>query len=56
MRELNVALLTISDWPARREIGFFWRRTSARAGHFQQLAKLAREVIREKLPASMSQI
>ncbi|WP_137129225.1 hydrogen peroxide-inducible genes activator [Rhizobium sp. FY34] len=55
MREGNVALLTISDWPAHREIGFFWRRTSARATHFRQLTTLAKQAMQEKQAMVLSQ-
>lgn len=47
--ERTVALKQIADWPARRDIGFFWRRTSARTSHFQMLATHTRLVAQEKL-------
>ncbi|MFD1746227.1 hydrogen peroxide-inducible genes activator [Rhizobium helianthi] len=49
-RDASIALLTISDWPASREIGFFWRRNSARTSHYEMLASHARAVAQEKLP------
>jgi LysR family transcriptional regulator, hydrogen peroxide-inducible genes activator len=48
-RGANIALLSIEDWPARREIGFFWRRTSARAAHFRQLTVLASAVVTDQM-------
>lgn len=47
-KEANVKLLVIEDWPASREIGFFWRSSSARSAHFRQLALLARTMIAER--------
>lgn len=47
-KEANVRLLTIRDWPAGRDMGFFWRRSSARGAHFRQLAVLARTVLGQK--------
>lgn len=49
-RESNLALLTISDWPASREIGFFWRKNSARTSHYERLASHARTFAQEHLP------
>jgi len=49
IREPSIVLKEISDWPAHREIGFFWRRTSARSAHFQTLAGRTREVAQQKL-------
>lgn len=49
MADRGLALLTIRDWPARRDIGFFWRRNSARSPHFRQLATLARKTAAEHL-------
>jgi LysR family transcriptional regulator, hydrogen peroxide-inducible genes activator len=43
-RDDGVRLLTITDWEGTRDIGFFWRRSSARGSHFQALATLASQV------------
>jgi LysR family hydrogen peroxide-inducible transcriptional activator len=43
-KDENIRLLTISDWSGTRDIAFFWRKSSARGGHFTALAKLGREV------------
>ena len=49
MADRGLKLLTIRDWPARRDIGFFWRRSSARSPHFRQLAMLARKTAADHL-------
>ncbi|MGE6741121.1 hydrogen peroxide-inducible genes activator [Allorhizobium pseudoryzae] len=49
-KEANVKLLTIDDWPASREMGFFWRSSSARSAHFRQLAVLARTMLGKRGP------
>ncbi|MFN3363772.1 MAG: LysR substrate-binding domain-containing protein, partial [Allorhizobium sp.] len=43
-KEDGVKLLTIQDWQGIRDIGFFWRRSSARGNHFEALAGLGRTV------------
>lgn len=43
-KEDGIKLLTIEDWQGIRDIGFFWRRSSARGGHFEALAGLGRTV------------
>lgn len=47
-KEANVKLFPIEDWPASREMGFFWRSSSARGAHFRQLAVLAREILGQR--------
>ncbi len=48
-RESNVKLVRIEGWKARRTIGFFWRKGSARASHFQELADMGKTVAAELL-------
>ena len=43
-REQNVRLLTLDGWSGERQIGFFWRKSSARGGHFEALAQLGKAV------------
>lgn len=43
-KEEGIALLTIEDWQGSRDIGFFWRQSSARGSHFEALAKLGSSV------------
>lgn len=43
-KEQNVRLLTLDGWSGERQIGFFWRRSSARGGHFEALARLGEAV------------
>ncbi|MCY1665494.1 hydrogen peroxide-inducible genes activator [Rhizobium sp. SL86] len=51
-KEANVKLFPIEDWPASREMGFFWRSSSARGAHFRQLAVLAREILGQREQAA----
>jgi LysR family hydrogen peroxide-inducible transcriptional activator len=48
-RESNVKLLRIEGWNAQRTIGFYWRNSSVRAGHFQELAVLGKAVAKDLL-------
>lgn len=41
-KEDGIKLLTIEGWPGIRDIGFFWRQSSARGSHFEALAGLGR--------------
>jgi LysR family transcriptional regulator, hydrogen peroxide-inducible genes activator len=43
-KENGIKLLTIEDWQGVRDIGFFWRQSSARGSHFEALAGLGRSV------------
>ena len=43
-KEQNVKLLTLDGWAGERQIGFFWRKSSARGGHFEALARLGEAV------------
>lgn len=43
-KEQNVKLLTLDGWVGERQIGFFWRKSSARGGHFEALARLGEAV------------
>ncbi|MBX9468841.1 MAG: hydrogen peroxide-inducible genes activator [Rhizobium sp.] len=43
-KEDGIKLLTIEGWEGVRDIGFFWRQSSARGNHFQALAGLGRAV------------
>lgn len=43
-KEDGIKLLTIKGWPGIRDIGFFWRQSSARGSHFEALAGLGRSV------------
>lgn len=43
-KEDGIKLLTIEGWPGIRDIGFFWRQSSARGSHFEALAGLGRSV------------
>lgn len=43
-KEDGIKLLTIDGWPGIRDIGFFWRQSSARGSHFEALAGLGRSV------------
>ena len=48
-REQNVRLLTLDGWSGERQIGFFWRKSSARGGHFEALAQLGKAVAQPQL-------
>lgn len=43
-KDENIRLLTIEDWGGARDIGFFWRKSSARGRHFDALATLGKSV------------
>lgn len=43
-KEDGIKLLTIDGWEGIRDIGFFWRQSSARGSHFETLARLGRSV------------
>jgi LysR family hydrogen peroxide-inducible transcriptional activator len=43
-KDEGIKVLPVTDWEGARDIGFFWRRSSARGSHFQALAKLASQV------------
>ena len=40
-RDDSVRLLRITGWDASRQIGFYWRKNSVRAHHFEELTRLA---------------
>jgi LysR family hydrogen peroxide-inducible transcriptional activator len=48
-KEQNVRLLTLDGWSGERQIGFFWRKSSARGGHFEALARLGEAVAQSLL-------
>lgn len=50
--EGNVRLLEIDGWDAQRRVGFYWRKSSARATHFEKLAELGANVAAELMLAS----
>ncbi len=50
----GIKLLNVTDWQGTRDIGFFWRRSSARGSHFQALAKLASDVADQLFARSLS--
>lgn len=52
-REQNVRLLTLEGWKGEREIGFFWRRASARGAHFEALAQLGEGVVERVMASSL---
>ncbi|MDE1567885.1 hydrogen peroxide-inducible genes activator [Aquabacter sp. P-9] len=37
--EDHIALLTLDGWPARRDMGYFWRAGSGRAAQYEELAR-----------------
>ena len=43
----HIALLKVEDWPATRDMGFFWRAGNNRAAHFDQLARESEGTCRE---------
>ncbi|MBO3758123.1 LysR substrate-binding domain-containing protein [Ciceribacter sp. L1K22] len=43
-KDEGVALIDLEDWQGERDIGFFWRSSSARAAHFRTLADLGQQV------------
>lgn len=43
-KDQDIRLMNIVGWQGMREIGIFWRATSARGDHYRQLAELARRV------------
>lgn len=45
----NVRLVALEGWTGVRQIGFFWRRQSARGAHFQALAELGRAIATDRL-------
>lgn len=50
----GIKLLNVTDWQGTRDIGFFWRKSSARGSHFQALAKLASQVADQLFERSLS--
>jgi LysR family transcriptional regulator, hydrogen peroxide-inducible genes activator len=50
----GIKLLNVTDWQGTRDIGFFWRKSSARGSHFQALAKLASHVADQLFERSLS--
>lgn len=50
----GIKLLNVTDWQGTRDIGFFWRKSSARSSHFQALAKLASQVADQLFARSLS--
>ncbi len=45
----NVHLVELDGWTGERQIGFFWRRQSARGAHFAALAQLGRSIAVDRL-------
>lgn len=48
-KEQNVALARIRDWPISRDIGLYWRSSSARKPHYEVLAEMAKATARDLL-------
>jgi LysR family hydrogen peroxide-inducible transcriptional activator len=48
-REENVRLARIEGWAGERIIGFFWRASSSRAEHYEELARLGKTIATDLL-------